>query len=462
MASKYQGNSVMSQVGADSNDDAISTRSSKFSAINPVRSSRYLQPFRSRRIKLEDLDSYTFKKKTTKERIARRLPWIGAGIGMLMLFAGAYWGYTTVPKHKFSKVVWYQDFKNNTLDLTNDFTREIALDAFGANSLDWTTASDNNSFVKDNQLYIQPTLTDPSLNVEGAYVNLTADGLCTKPYSLISCYSQRNSTSGQFINAVQSARLTTKGKHSVRYGRIEVNAKLPLGNWLWSAIWLLPEQSGIDKYGLWPASGEIDLVESRGNKPGYPGGGYDHIQSSIHMAPVGYKDDIALPNPPGAKMSNPTVPIPFSFLPKEFHTYGIDWTPQYVKVWVDEPIYSTIVWEFKTDPFSNFNLPTRDFYGNLLSSPWASSSHKSAPFDEPFYLILNVAVGGIPGYFNQRGAPWSVSADFWNAQRQVCEAREEMSDTWHTDFQPMIVDWIRMSELDDVEYWENKKSANYY
>lgn len=453
----------MFHVGAESSsehrsDDAASLRSSKHSTINPTRSSRYLRPFRSRRIKLEEAYDWRTKGKTRAERFARILPWLAFGVGLSMIVAGAYWGYSIVPKHKFNKVIWYQDFADNKLDLVNDFTRQIALDGWGANSMDWTTDNDNNSYVKDNKLYIQPTLTDPSLNVDGAFVNLTADGTCSKNYSRTTCYAERNATSGQFINAVQSARLSTVGKHFLKYGRIEVNAKLPLGDWLWSAIWMLPESTL--KYGVWPASGEVDLLESRGNAPGYPGGGYNVIQSSVHMAPVGYNPQTA--TQPKGHSSHPTIPVPFSMMPKEFHTFGVDWTPQSIRVWLDDPIYPIVDWKFKKEPFTNFGLPAYGGHGEALNSPWLVSSHKSAPFDEPFHLILNVAVGGIPGYFNERGAPWSVFADFWNAQRQMWEAREEMESTWKTPFQPMIVDWIRMTELENADYWENLPSANYY
>lgn len=66
------------------------------------------------------------------------------------------------------------------------------------------------------------------------------------------------------MNPVRSARLTTKGKKSIKYGRVEVTAKMPQGDWLWPAIWMMPED---DVYGPWPMSGEIDIAESKGNSP---------------------------------------------------------------------------------------------------------------------------------------------------------------------------------------------------
>ncbi|CAM9810669.1 unnamed protein product, partial [Hapterophycus canaliculatus] len=71
------------------------------------------------------------------------------------------------------------------------------------------------------------------------------------------CSRASNMASRIPINPVMSARVRTAGTFSFRYGRIEVKAKLPRGDWLWPAIWLLPEQN---VYGQWPASGEIDIM----------------------------------------------------------------------------------------------------------------------------------------------------------------------------------------------------------
>lgn len=319
----------------------------------------------------------------------------------------------------------------------------------GSKGLEFNTDYDNNSFVQNGQLHIHPQLADPYFNTDGLFINLTAQGRCTVNYTEDTCVGTRNSSRGSYFTAVDSARLTTKGKHSMKYGRIEVRAKLPLGNWFWPAIWMLPEDS---VYGVWPASGEIDMAESRGNKPGFPGGGYEKIQSSIHMAPVG--EDIYASTTGG----HPIVPLPFSNAAEEFHTYGMDWTPQSVKIWFDDPIYVTLEWKFKKDPFNNFNLPTHDGYGNPMTNPWSGSSHKSAPFDQSFYLILNVAVGR--GYFSQTpDMPYATDATPWIASKQIWEAREQMSNTWGTKYNDMIFDWIRMTELDNADYWENLPSA---
>jgi beta-glucanase (GH16 family) len=129
-----------------------------------------------------------------------------------------------------------------------------------------------------------PTLTNETTDINndkiynGYTLNLTSEGTCTST-SLGSCAVESNSTKGTLIPPVRSARLITKGKKSIRYGKIEVVAKLPRGDWLWPAIWMMPENS---TYGEWPKSGEIDIMESRGNTPGYSAGGRDVYTSTLH------------------------------------------------------------------------------------------------------------------------------------------------------------------------------------
>jgi beta-glucanase (GH16 family) len=98
---------------------------------------------------------------------------------------------------------------------------------FRNNQFEWTTASANNSFVKDGTLYIVPTLTADQLGAEnianGYTLNLTTDGTCTSR-NVSQCGAVSNSSLGSIINPVQSARLITKGKASIRYGKVEISA----------------------------------------------------------------------------------------------------------------------------------------------------------------------------------------------------------------------------------------------
>lgn len=79
------------------------------------------------------------------------------------------------------------------------------------------------------------------------------------------CTAVSSAQAGTVINPVMSGRINTRGKKSIRYGKVEVRAKLPQGDWLWPAIWMLPEGNdtstaqGTGVYGGWPVSGEIDV-----------------------------------------------------------------------------------------------------------------------------------------------------------------------------------------------------------
>lgn len=109
-------------------------------------------------------------------------------------------------------------------------------------------------------LVIKPTLQDPKLIETNNVINLTKIGTCTSDL-WSNCVAVTNTTNGTVVNPVKSARINTKAGASIRFGRVEVVAKIPAGNWLWPAIWMLPVNS---TYGPWPASGEIDIMESRG------------------------------------------------------------------------------------------------------------------------------------------------------------------------------------------------------
>jgi hypothetical protein len=110
-------------------------------------------------------------------------------------------------------------------------------------SFEWTTNDPKNAFVDADGLHIVPTLTVDTTDIteaqllNGYTLNLTTAGTCTSSDPFDSCSIYSNATSGAIINPVRSARLTTKGKKTLKYGRVEVVAKMPKGDWLWPAIW---------------------------------------------------------------------------------------------------------------------------------------------------------------------------------------------------------------------------------
>lgn len=165
-----------------------------------------------------------------------------------------------------------------------------------------------------------------------------------------------------------SARLVTRGKAAWTYGKIEVRAKLPQGQGTWPAIWMLPEDN---HYGTWAASGEIDILEAvnLGVRCDTCAGGIENrILGTLHFggqwpANKHKGDETALPAPLDG-----------------FHVFGIVWQK------------GKIVWTVDGKP-----------YAMRVASEWSSSgsSNPAAPFDRPFHLILNLAVGG--GLAEDRG-----------------------------------------------------------
>ena len=120
---------------------------------------------------------------------------------------------------------------------------ERTLAGGGNNEFQWYVNHRSNSYVKDGILYIRPTLTEDTIGKEGLSGRVDIWGgepadLCT---SNANSGCERNAAdTGDYINPIRSARLRTVNSFSFAYGRVEVRAKLPKGDWLWPAIWMLP------------------------------------------------------------------------------------------------------------------------------------------------------------------------------------------------------------------------------
>ncbi|WP_074035190.1 carbohydrate binding domain-containing protein [Exiguobacterium profundum] len=153
-----------------------------------------------------------------------------------------------------------------------------------------------------------------------------------------------------------SAKLTTKGTFSKTYGRYEMRAKLPTGKGLWPAFWMLPEE---DRYGGWAASGEIDIMESWGSQP-------DKVAGTIHYGETW----------PNNKYTGKDYHFAEDDGIDKWHTYAVEWEPGEIRWYVDGQLYQT----------------QNDWYAKEANK--ASKYSYPAPFDQDFYLIMNLAVGG--------------------------------------------------------------------
>ena len=184
-----------------------------------------------------------------------------------------------------------------------------------------TTRSSNNSFISDGILYLVPTLTSDVIGasnvINGYTFNLTG---CTNT-NVSACGAVSNQTTRTVIPPIQSARLTTINTSSIRYGRVEIRAKMPTGDWIWPALWMLPVNN---TYGAWPLSGEIDIVESRGNGISYPAQGNNYVRASLNWGPLTWLNEVSktfgwwMQRRKGYNQG--------------FHTYALEWTDKFMYV----------------------------------------------------------------------------------------------------------------------------------
>lgn len=278
-----------------------------------------------------------------------------------------------------------------------------------------------NSYVKDGALYIKPTLTADRIGasaVSGA-VPTTLDVWGSQPADVCTSNAfygcSRASGGTNVINPIQSARIRTAGTFSFKYGRMEVEARMPRGDWIWPAIWMLPEDQA---YGLWPASGEIDIVESRGNDVSYSAGGVNCFGSTLHWGPFWPADPYELTHEEYCLSDGKT-------LNEDFHTYGLYWNDQGLYTYIDDESNKVLNLSFNQS-FFELGGWNRD---PAINNPWTGQPN-AAPFDQKFYLVFNVAVGGVAGYFPDGvgGKPWTDTSN--NAAQQFNNAIESVMKTW--------------------------------
>jgi beta-glucanase (GH16 family) len=144
-----------------------------------------------------------------------------------------------------------------------------------------------------------------------------------------------------------STKILTRGKKVFKFGRIDIRAKLPRGKGIWPAFWLLPQNN---TFGGWPRSGELDLMELVGHEPG-------KVYGTLHFGPG-----------PGSTQIGKNYSLPSGTFNDEFHVFSIEWKQDQIKWLVDGNVYGT--------------ANKADFGTN------------NYPFNEDFFLIFNLAVGG--------------------------------------------------------------------
>lgn len=217
------------------------------------------------------------------------------------------------------KLVWSDEFNGpdgSTVD-SSKWTAETGGGGWGNNELEYYTDRKENAFQHDGNLVIKV--------MQEKY---TGDGV-TRNYT--------------------SARLKTQGKFSQAYGRFEARVKIPRGQGIWPAFWMLGDD--IEKPG-WPQCGEIDIMENIGKEPGMVHG---TIHGPGYSGEKGISSSYSLPG--GQKFAD------------DFHVFALEWEPKAIRFYVDDHLYAT-----RTPA----DLPP--------GTRWV--------YDHPFFILLNVAVGG--------------------------------------------------------------------
>jgi beta-glucanase (GH16 family) len=219
------------------------------------------------------------------------------------------------------KLVWSDEFSGNQLDLSK-WSRTVSGTGGGNSELQYYTDRTQNSYVSNGTLKIT-ALKETFAGPDGT----------------------RNYTSG---------RLDSRNKGDWKYGRMEISARLPYGQGIWPAIWMLPTDN---IYGGWAASGEIDIMEAVNTTAA---GGND-VHGTLHYGG-------AWPN--NTYTGKPYTPT--TSIVNNFHQYTVEWEPGEIRWYVDGKLYQT---------------------QNAWHSGNANAKYP-APFDQRFYMILNLAVGG--------------------------------------------------------------------
>ena len=256
-----------------------------------------------------------------------------------------------IPQYEGYDLLWHDEFDGEKLSLA-DWNMEYRRAGWTNNELQTYVGSEENIFLRDGKLVI-------------------------KAIKSVNEYGKDVYTSG---------KVQTSGKHNFLYGKVCVRAKVPQGQGLWPAIWMMPANEGL--YGGWPRCGEVDIMEILGH------------QTHLTYANLHYG------NPHAEKQGVFTLENGAAFS-DDFHEFGMEWEPGEFRFYVDGELFHT----------------ANDWYsisGNV-EKPYP------APFDPEFYLQLNLAVGG-----NWPGNP-DETTDFSKAEFEIDYVRIYQKPAYDTN-----------------------------
>ena len=211
---------------------------------------------------------------------------------------------------------------------------------------------------------------------------------------------------------VTSGRISTQNKKTFTYGKFEARIKVPQGEGLLPAFWLMSNDENV--YGQWPRCGEIDIMEVMGQDP-------TKLHGTIHYG-----------NPHSQNQG--TYQLTGSDFSQDFHTYSCEWEPGKITWFVDgEEFYTTSDWHSTTEGQGELTYP--------------------APFDQPFYMILNLAVGG-----SWVGYP-KEDSDFMNKKLEVDYVKVWQKDSYDENVEKPVKENGTHAEDADKNYIHNGNFA---
>ena len=263
---------------------------------------------------------------------------------------------TQTPELEGYNLLWSDEFDGDTLN-EDIWNRECREPGWTNNELQEYTASDDNIFVENGCLVLRALRED-------------RDGT---PY-------------------YTSGKVNSQNHTDFMYGRVEVRARVPQGQGLWPAIWMMPQDESF--YGQWPKCGEIDIMEVLGN------------DTSMSYSTIHYGE-------PHAEQQG-TIVLGENAFSEDFHIYALEWEPGEMRFYTDDQLVLTV----------------NDWY----TADGGQEQPYPAPFNQPFFVQMNLAVGG-----NWPGNP-DETTDFENARFEIDYVRVYQRDEYDTNVErpPMV------------------------
>ncbi len=258
---------------------------------------------------------------------------------------------TEAPELDGYKLLWNDEFEGEDLDTTK-WTRETRQPGWTNNELQEYTNTTDNVFVRDGKLILKAIKTEKDGN----------------PY-------------------YTSGKVNSQNKTDFMYGKVVVSAKVPEGQGLWPAIWMMPKNENI--YGQWPKCGEIDIMESLGN------------DTTISYSTIHYGE-------PHAEQQGTIEKTGADSFSAKFHEYSVEWEPGEMRFYTDNELV----------------LTCNDWFTAIAGS---DELPYPAPFDQDFFVQMNLAVGG-----NWPGNPDSTT-DFSKAEFEIDYVRVYQKPSYDTN-----------------------------